>query len=415
MQPANGQPARGASASGGGNHPPAGGDWLQGYLFGDSPEPPGRPEPAPGPPAASRGPLRDGKGLPAHGQPPSSGRPSAAGASRRNAPASQQDKPVVWEVDRRVLPAYVRDLPGNPHLVICVDRATGFILAADMVPADAPATVVTETVAKLACTGVPDAIAVMSPLLAQVLRIGLARLGLAELPVTVARSLPAVTKALRSLGEFMGADFEAPRRYWRDLARAYPDLPGLVADAAAYFQAAPWRTLTDEDVVTAQLVGGHCAGGGRARTRYLCVLGAAGETFGLAVFTTRAGYRALAHHEGHRLPTVSLMSVTFDDGSELDEESRARLARRYGIPDPAAFPFFMRQEGGGKRRIPAPEELDELRVWLQVVPAFVERHRQELARRSRRRSRPASPLCDRFAITVGPARFEAEVEFPAAD
>ncbi len=425
MDSGNGGPAGPAPASGGDDGRAAGVEWLQNRLFGEPPEPPARREP---PPAAQPGRRRRAQDEPESAAPskpslpsrlpgqaaqsPQPGSPRKARVRTRLTPAS--DEPVVWEVDRRVVPVVVGELDGYPHLVICVDRATGFILAADVVPPDAPAEVVTKTVAKLARTGLPDAVCVMRPALAEVLQTGLARLGLGEVPVVVARSLPAVTQALRSFGQFVGADFDAPRRYWRDLARAYPDLPGLMADAAAYFDAAPWRCLTDEHPVAARLLGGGHASG-RTRTRYLCVMGAAGETFGLVAFTTLAGYRAVARHPGNRLPPVSLLSVTFDDAPELDEEFRARLARRYAIRNPAAFPFFARQEGGGKRRLPAPDELDELRVWLQVLPAFVQRHRGGLVRRTRLRSRAATPLIDRFGVTVGAARFEAELEFPAAD
>ena len=103
--------------------------------------------------------------------------------------------------------------------------------------------------------------------LAELLRQALRSMGVGGVELRRVASLPAVHQALRSMGKFMGFDIDWPQQYWRDLARVYPDVPGLMRDAAAYYRAAPWEHLDDDDILTARVRPRD--GQRRATVRYL--------------------------------------------------------------------------------------------------------------------------------------------------
>src|SRR5262249_18190581 len=71
-----------------------------------------------------------------------------------------------------------------------------------------------------------------------------------------------------------------------DQLRAFTDA------AAAFFRAAPWRHMTNEDLIVAKVPQVPKA------MRHLCVLGNAGEQFGIAFFESRQAFERIYSRAG---------------------------------------------------------------------------------------------------------------------
>lgn len=120
----------------------------------------------------------------------------------------------------------------------------------------------------------PERIEVTDPGLADALR---RMLGDSDTAVAVVAQLPAVKAALANLAEYMAGQPLPPDAL---------DAPGVTVErmrafaeaARAFYQAAPWRWLSDEDLVHVE------APAVDPGLRYLTVLGGAGVTFGLGFF-----------------------------------------------------------------------------------------------------------------------------------
>lgn len=222
-------------------------------------------------------------------------------------PARSEPARVVWEVHERPIPVYDDAFEGAAHAVLCVEAASGAVLAIDIVPPEDATQATVAAVLKALRVAHPDVILVQRPELAEPLLQALTGAGVQTVEVRRVRSLPGVREALRVLGERLGFDPDGMARYWRELARTYPDLQGLMADAAAFFRVAPWEWLTESHVLRGELVG--LRNGSRPLIRYLAVLGALERPAGLAAFATAAGARSALAPGRRRLDRVAALYV----------------------------------------------------------------------------------------------------------
>lgn len=123
----------------------------------------------------------------------------------------------------------------------------------------------------------PERIEVSDPALADFLRATIGSSGIGITGVEVVEALPAVKASLRSFAEYSAG---------RPLPQDALDAPGVTVErmrafaeaARAFYQAAPWRHLGDEDLIRVEAP--EVDGG----MRYLTVLGGAGITYGLGFF-----------------------------------------------------------------------------------------------------------------------------------
>lgn len=299
----------------------------------------------------------------------------------------------------------MKGFEGRPEVILCVDRHTGFILGVEAVPEDAPPERCVQVFLEAARSlgALPGTVAVSRGELVAVLQAALRSMGLQAVEVRQEPSLPACEAALQSMAEAMGLDLQWADRYWAQLAEAYPDVPGLMRDSAAYYRAAPWRLLDSSQVLVARLQ--PEGGRGSGVVRYLSVLGAAGDTFGLVVVHTLTGVEALLSGKVSAARRVASTAVTFDELDDAGPALRARLCRRYEVAGPAAFPFFMRTPTTRPERLPSPKELDELRASLQAVTTWAQatRARGGTARRA------SAPFPFGVAVMVGPVRWAVEL------
>lgn len=112
-----------------------------------------------------------------------------------------------------------------------------------------------------------------------------------------------------------------------DVLRAFADA------AAAYYRAAPWRNLCDEDVIR---VDAPTPPRGYA---FAVVLGNAGQTFGLAFYASRDAYEAMRNAPPARGP-IDARSVLFDSGDGIPiADHDAWQAHDLPLAGPRAYPF----------------------------------------------------------------------------
>jgi hypothetical protein len=156
------------------------------------------------------------------------------------------------------------------------------------------------------------------------------------------------------------------------------ELPrALVADvfaaAAGFYRLAPWRDIANLQAPRAILPSG--------REWTCCVLGNAGEEFGLALYAVATDlFEAVATappDEPFADVHGRIVSVTFDPPAEVDPAAMAE-ARRNGweVAGPAAFPSLMtvNTPGGGAARA----DVEDLVALLGALPRFVQAHSPEL-------------------------------------
>jgi tetratricopeptide (TPR) repeat protein len=154
--------------------------------------------------------------------------------------------------------------------------------------------------------GRPSTIEVRDPLLKQALDETLS--GLSTSVVSV-EELPAVDEVLRNLeasasGGRRHAGMLEGTRVTVDQVRAFADA------AAAFFRAEPWRHLTNEDLIAVK------APRVPKGMRHICMLGNAGQQFGLAFFESRAAFEQMYSAAGSRPPRRAF-GVTFGPIDDL--------------------------------------------------------------------------------------------------
>jgi tetratricopeptide (TPR) repeat protein len=113
-----------------------------------------------------------------------------------------------------------------------------------------------------------------------------AALGDPELSVSVRADLPAVDRMVREMGR-AGDDAPAPPDALDAPGVTVERMRAFAAAARDFYQAAPWQHLSGEDLI--QVEAPAVASG----LRYLTVLGAAGQTFGLGFFTRPREFEAV--------------------------------------------------------------------------------------------------------------------------
>lgn len=228
-----------------------------------------------------------------------------------------------------------------------------------------------------AAGAVPSSIRVRGPLLATALA-GRDLPGTA--PVSPQKTLPGVDRAAKSLLGFLTGKADlVPRlsggQTWRSWGLPSTLLADLFRAAAAFYRAAPWRALENEDLLRFE------SGSGAAWS--LCVMGAAGEEFGLALYEDRRDFqrliRAASPARGFSGIRSMMLSVSFDRRQDLPAPMRKEiLAAGWEVARPDAYPLLMalNTPGGGVSEALARE----VTVALRAVAGFAAQHGSELRR-----------------------------------
>jgi tetratricopeptide (TPR) repeat protein len=190
-------------------------------------------------------------------------------------------------------------------------------------------------------------------------------LGHRDLEIALAPGLPAVQEVLAAMSEHaegrpMLAGALDGKGVTVDRMRAF------AATARRFWEAAPWRHLGDEDLVEVET---PAAGRGLA---HVAVLGAAGQTFGLAFFDSVKDHEAI--QEGPRLSMIKRprWSVLFGPITELPfGDADLWEDHRLPVAGGEAYPIAIRF-GGAEVRRPDARTLAYLEGLLAAFAATTE-------------------------------------------
>ncbi|MBI3911783.1 MAG: hypothetical protein HY320_12745 [Armatimonadetes bacterium] len=322
---------------------------------------------------------------------------------QRELPLAQGE---AWEVDLRELPIPIRGELGLPRVLLGV--VGGAVVGAEALSAgdevDAPAILAKWTKAPaIGKPRRPERLRVRDRSLREALREWAAAQGIA---ITAARRLPEIDEAFRDLETFLtqaGFPGYAPRTPEQEAA-----VEAFFRAAAAFYEAAPWRWLTDSDPLALQWEG-------EPQPQYAAVMGAGGETYGLALYSSWEALQATydlttAEDEEdlrHVVETIESVAVTYEDlGSLLPAAMEEMQEHRWPLADPTAYPIALRS--GPQAGELAPEELGPLTVALEAVQCFATQYSRRL--RSRRR-----PLVQPMTIQTPKGPRGVTIRYPVGE
>jgi SEC-C motif/Domain of unknown function (DUF6930) len=203
-----------------------------------------------------------------------------------------------------------------------------------------------------------------------------------DVRVSALDPLPDLEEAARAMMEHISGG-----ALWPPVGRARTwtgwDLPGaLVADtfraAAEFWRAAAWRFASNLQAPRVTTPDG--------REWTACVLGNAGEEFGLSLYSDAADFferlAATPDHEPFSAVHGQVVALTFGRLADLPAEARQEArTRRWEVAGPSAFPglITVNTPGGGV----TAEQIADLVVALRAVPPFIVEHRRPLEHEER--------------------------------
>jgi tetratricopeptide (TPR) repeat protein len=211
-------------------------------------------------------------------------------------------------------------------------------------------------------TGRPSTIEVRDPALKDALSASMSALNTS---VALVEELPAVAGALRSL-ETAAGDGRRHPGVLEGTGVTTDQLRGFADAAASFFQAAPWRHLTNEDLIVVK------ATQIPKSMRHVCVLGNAGEQFGVAFFESRQAFERIYSNSGPYLPKRAV-GVTFGPVDDLPfSDVDAWEALNLAVAGPRAYPLAADLASDGTMRRMNPGELTAAEALLRALAQTTE-------------------------------------------
>ena len=145
--------------------------------------------------------------------------------------------------------------------------------------------------------------------------------------------------------------------------------------AAAFHRSAPWTRMLNLDALEAVMLGG--------RRWTVCVLGNAGQEFGLALYSEADDFWSMSHGTDEKAGLDDLQgrvfAINFDAGADIPRAMRREVASAgWEVAGPAAYPriFAVNAPAGGVRR----RDAEDLVALLAAVPRFQAAHTAEMER-----------------------------------
>ena len=288
-----------------------------------------------------------------------------------------------WEADVVPLSIRLEDDPGARTAVVLIvndDR----ILYQDLL-SQAPAE--PDRVAQVLCAALLQVAADRGQLPAAVWvrheEVGSALADLPELGsvrIAAAQSLAMLDPVAVSLARHMTGEAQSHRigrpETWRGWGFSNAAIAALFEAAAGFYDAAPWRSLTNEQLLFAELPDG--------REWTACTLGNGGKEFGIALYEDPDDFfrqiEAATHADAIDSFRGEIVSLVFCNGGGLPRRMLKEVsAKNWKVAGPDAYPviFPVNTPGGGLTR----RHLQDLGTLLRAIPRFVERYRELLMSR----------------------------------
>lgn len=256
----------------------------------------------------------------------------------------------LWVGARMPAPFTVEEPePHRPDVILWLDVGRDFLLIADVVAADAPASELTTLLARAMAEHPdhhPERIRIADRAAADLVRKAL----LGTVPVEVGPT-PEIIAVLGEMRKSMPASDE-PASYLEEGSISVEAMGALFRAAADFYRTEPWRFLGDDRVVEFEAaalgIEGAC----------LSVLGQAGQSYGVLVFDSfedfdEFGSHAQAVESNPRTMDLgtALLSLAFERGSEISNGMRKEIERhRWPVAGADAYPLLLAIEPDGVSR-----------------------------------------------------------------
>lgn len=263
----------------------------------------------------------------------------------------------AWQAALVQVPAWTDDGSGNPvrpWTALCVSTRTGLLGTADLEPSAAPSPrLVLDSLGALAFGKFggyrPGRLEVNQPEVADDLRPLLAQIGI---EIVEQDMLPMVDEAIRHISsQFIDEENESSAMSVKGVTIEH--LRSFAEAARDFHQSAPWRQLTDEDLI--EVVSPRAEPG----LGFVAVMGYGGITTGLGFFETRKQYEQMYEVADPRklFAGRGVWSLTFGPIAELPLND-ADLWEKHQLPvaDTFAYPVLMCFGPGKKLRRPTPAQ-----------------------------------------------------------
>jgi len=254
------------------------------------------------------------------------------------------------------------------RFAMCVDTESGLVHPGQLDPGDRePGQILLEAFVdyvEQTCAGnCPNQIEVNDPELAEYLRDQLLAIGI---EVRLVDRLAALAPALRSLFDYMGAQTVEPPSLVAARGMTIERVRSFADAAAAFYRAAPWRHLTDSDLIRVEVPKPPKGMG------LLVVLGAGRSTFGLVAYPSLAAYcrflqLGTSGDSAESLPG-NLTQVIFDELADLpDADGELWQQHELPIAGPRAYPLAIKHLSKGDIGRPSSKELEFLAGALRAL------------------------------------------------
>jgi hypothetical protein len=294
--------------------------------------------------------------------------------------------PDVWQADVTPFAATFGDDPAaRPVVVIVV--AGGLVLHADIVsrPSAEPKHLAARLAAALAAameaTGrAPATVEVRYDVLATALRRMLAA---RRIKVRASFALDGLDAAVVDLHRHMGVPASSSTQTrisrpetWAGWGLDTDRIGRLFTACAAYYRAAPWAHMVNDDIMRAKVTGGGAWSAS--------VMGNAGQVFGLAMYARAEDLDALlfgsSDEPGAAMREMrgAVLSLSFDAPDDVPRRMRQEVRdARWEVAGPTAWPglLVINTPGGGI----TARQMDDLVAVVQAIPRFAAKHEAVLA------------------------------------
>lgn len=293
-----------------------------------------------------------------------------------------------------------RDEPYRPGLVIWMDALDGLIVGQSVVtPEDAIVGLgraLLDAIERPLAgpPRSPDRIRVCDRALATVVRAALGDRSAIEIEIAPTPELDKLLEAMtESMREEEDHDGLEENSYLEEGRVSPAALASLFNATEILYQLAPWQVASDDQVLRMDIaelgVEGAC----------ISIIGTLGESLGLLIFPSQAGYEAFGQaaelfvpdREGLLDVGTDWLALTFERGGDLPPRMRREVADHgWSVADAKAYPRVIHCERDGLRRPLVERDIEIVSACTTAVAAFFANHRDLFERDD------FAPVCESY-------------------
>lgn len=289
---------------------------------------------------------------------------------------------VAWLGGHFRLPSYVREgEPYRPNLVLWLELPSGLVVGSNVVPPDSawPLAATLRTALERPTPGAarePDSLRVADPAAEAELRHAFRT----RFPVEVAPT-PELDDVFQKFLENAPTD-EGDASYFEGGRISEPTVARMFRAAAVLYRAAPWKKVSDDEVLRMDIPGlgveGAC----------VSIIGALGESLGVIIFPSLLGFERFGAAAEEAAISGSLdvggpvLSLDFWQTTDLPRTMRHEIGKHgWTTMEPHAIPVVSHRDRDG---VPRPLSVRDLQIATEcafAIASFFVRHARAFGRR----------------------------------